>query len=784
MAFITAKKHQQVARFNTTLLASAFALALPAVAAEQQSTTTAQQNDTQVDAVVVTADAVEAKYKADKASSSKLTQPLVNTPQTLVVVKKELFKQQAATTLSDTLRNTPGITMLMGENGNTATGDSIFMRGFDTQGSIFVDGIRDLGTISRDTFNTEQVEIAKGPAGADNGRGSSSGYINLSSKLATTEDFTTGNLTVGSGSHKRATVDLNRQLSDTAAIRVNLLKQDSGVVDRDEVEDNKTGIATSLVLGLGTATRTYLNFFHVDQKNLPDGGLPTVGLQGYYNAAFDADTSATYPNGGPNAGKTLAPVDTSNFYGSTNDFDDVKATMVTAKIEHDLSDKTTIRNTSRFGQSTQDYLLTGVNAITTTTGTGAAAVAIADPANWTISRSRQGKDQQNQILTNQTQLNTSVDVAGLTHDISSGIEFIYESQSNKTLGLPTGTTQVAANLYNPSTADAFVDPVHTGASTDGSTLTSGVYVLDTIHLNEQWQVNASARLEHYKTETDIVTVQGTATPQVVPVGTLIGSAVEGSDNLASYKLGALYKPATNGSVYLSYATSQLPPGGSNFTLSATANNINNPNIDPQKGTNLELGTKWDLLDNKLALTAAVFESTNENEIATDPDGTASQVGERQVRGIELGAVGAITSAWQISAGAAFMDSEITRGNRVAASNPTDGGVIQWTPELTFTLWNTYELPMGLTLGGGVRYVDTVVRSSSTTLNLAKTSVVEVPDYWVVDAMASYPVTPYVDVQLNVYNLLDEEYMAALNNGGSRYFLGTPRSFRLGVNVQF
>ncbi len=123
------------------------------------------------------------------------------------------------------------------------------------------------------------------------------------------------------------------------------------------------------------------------------------------------------------------------------------------------------------------------------------------------------------------------------------------------------------------------------------------------------------------------------------------------------------------------------------------------------------------------------------------------------------------------------------GNQ-AGTNPTDGGVIQWTPEITFTLWNTYELPLGLTLGGGVRYVDTVVRSSSTTLNLAKTAVVEMPDYWVVDAMASYPVTPYVDVQLNVYNLLDEEYIAKLNNGGSRYFAGTPRSFRLGVNVQF
>ena len=782
MAFITAKKHQQVARFNTTLLASAFALALPATAtADQQDA--ASKNDTQLDAVVVTADAVEAKYKAEKASSTKLTQPLVNTPQTLVVVKKELFQQQAATTLSDTLRNTPGITMLMGENGNTATGDSIFMRGFDTQGSIFVDGIRDLGTISRDTFNTEQVEIAKGPAGADNGRGSSSGYINLSSKQATQEEFTTGNLTLGSGSHKRATVDLNRPLSDTAALRVNLLAQDSGVVDRDEVEDNKTGIATSLALGLGTTTRTYLNLFHLQQRNLPDGGIPTVGLEGYYNAAFDADPSTNFPNGGPNAGKTLVPVDSSNFYGSTNDFDDVDATMVTAKIEHDLSDKTTIRNTSRFGQSSQDYLLTGVNAITTTTGTGADAVAIADPANWTIARSRQGKDQQNQILTNQTQLNSSVEVAGLTHDISSGIEFIYESQRNNTLALPTGVTQAAANLYNPSTDDVFVNPVRTGASTDGSTLTSGIYVLDTIHLNEQWQFNASARFEHYKTETDTVTIQGAATPQIIPVGTKLGSSVEASDNLASYKLGALYKPASNGSVYLSYATSQLPPGGSNFTLSETAGNINNPNLDPQKGTNLELGTKWDLLNEKLALTAAVFKSTNENEIATDPDGTAVQVGEREVQGVELGLVGAITSAWQISAGAAYMDSEITRGNR-SGTNLTDGGVIQWTPEVTFTLWNTYELPMGLTLGGGVRYVDTVSRSSSTILNLAKTSVVEVPEYWVVDAMASYPVTPYVDVQLNVYNLLDEEYMSALNNGGSRYYLGTPRSFRLGVNVQF
>jgi len=779
MAFIKAKKHPQLVQLNSSLLASALALALPVTATAQQQ----QTPQPELDAVVVSADEVEADYKAETVSSSKLTQPLVNTPQTIVVVKKELFQQQAATTLSDTLRNTPGITMLMGENGNTATGDSIFMRGFDTQGSIFVDGIRDLGTISRDTFNTDQVEVAKGPAGADNGRGSASGYINLASKMATLEDSSSANLTLGSGSHKRATLDMNQQIGDSSALRINVLAQDSGVAGRDLVEDNRYGFASSLALGLGTSTRTYLNLFHISQDNLPDGGIPTVGLEGFYNAAFDADPSTTYPNGGPNAGKTIAAVDTSNFYGARNDHDDVKATMVTVKVEHDLSENTVLRNTSRFGQSEQDYQLTGVINLISTTGSGANAVAIADPADWFMSRRRQGKDQQNQILTNQTQLNTSFTTAGVKHDLSSGIEFIYESQRNYTLALPTGATDPNANLYAPNPDDAFVDLVRTGASTDGSTMTSGLYVLDTLHLNEQWQLNAGLRLEHFKTTTGLVTVQAAATPQTIPVGTLLGSQLEVSDNLVSVKVGGLYKPAENGSVYLSYATTELPPGGANFALSATTGNVNNVDLTPQKGSNLELGTKWDLLNNKLAFTAAVFESSNKNEVVTDAAGAYSQIGERKIRGLEFGLAGALNAKWQLSAGLSLLDTEIGNGN-LSGRQVNNGGEIQWTPKVSFTLWNTYNFDSGLVLGGGVRYVDTVSRSSNTDLVLAKTSVPEVPDYWVIDAVATYPITPMVDVQLNVYNLLDEEYVQSLNNGGGRYHQGAPRSAKLGVNFAF
>ncbi|RYZ79695.1 MAG: TonB-dependent receptor [Moraxellaceae bacterium] len=164
------------------------------------------------------------------------------------------------------------------------------------------------------------------------------------------------------------------------------------------------------------------------------------------------------------------------------------------------------------------------------------------------------------------------------------------------------------------------------------------------------------------------------------------------------------------------------------------------------------------------------------------------VGEKQVEGVEFGAAGILMRNWQISAGLAFMDTEITRGNRSSANNgaaQTEGGVIQWSPEVTFTLWNSYTFESGLILGGGARFVDTMVSSSLTNEQAQSTrSVLEFGDYWVVDAMASYPVTKNAIVQLNVLNITDEDYIAGLNNGGSRYYPGAPLSARLGVTFNF
>jgi len=141
---------------------------------------------------------------------------------------------------------------------------------------------------------------------------------------------------------------------------------------------------------------------------------------------------------------------------------------------------------------------------------------------------------------------------------------------------------------------------------------------------------------------------------------------------------------------VSYATSQLPPGGADFSLSTSATiNANSPNVDPQKGTNKEIGTKWNVYGDKLSLTAAVFRSTKDNEFVTNTDGSTTAVGERQVEGVEFGMAGILMQNWQISAGLAFMEPEITRGNRATVAAGTDGGAIQWSPEMTFTLWNSY-----------------------------------------------------------------------------------------------
>ena len=797
---IKSRKHVQ-SRFNQHVGAALAVMLLPVAAQAADPAGQSAPASQQMLKEVTIVGTQENDFKADKASSPKYTEALVNTPQTIVVIKKELIEQQGALTLTDALRNTPGVgTFFLGENGNTNTGDAVYMRGFDASSSIYVDGVRDIGSISRDVFNIEQIDVLKGPAGTDSGRGSPTGSINLVSKTPNLENSINSLITVGSGKQKRATADWNRVIDTDSgtAFRLNLLKQDSGNAARDEVKNERWAIAPSVTFGLGKPTRVTASFLHVDQDNVPDGGVPTIGLPGYVGPDNPASVTAANPTPVRTYINSAPKVDPKNFYGLASDYDKVKADMFTVKVDHDFSPNVKLQNVTRWGKTKQDYLLSAfmgssANLVTNNAALGAVP---GNPSTWLLARSnRTIKDQKNTILTNQSTVTAAFNTGAVKHSLVGGFEFTTEKQTNysyvasslgASVAVPTAAnprTIPLANLYNPNPNEstAVFTPVRSGATTDGQIDTQSLYLFDTLKFNDQWQISGGVRADHFNTKYNAITLQAAAAtgqPQLIPVGTPIGSSLSLSDTVYNGKISAMYKPTPDSSVYALYSTSKAPPG-TNFTLSTAASSAQNLSYDPQETTTKEIGTKWDLLKQKLSLTAALYQTTVTNEVEQDVviPTIYYQTGEKRVQGVELGVVGEVMHNWLVSAGYTRMNTSVKSGRVVTASGVNN---LSYTPKQAFTAWTSYTLPFGLKIGGGGRYVGEMLRGTDG----AYGTPARIDSYWVFDAMATYTVNKNLDLQLNAYNLADKTYVAAINKSGYRYTPGQPRSFSLTANVKF
>ena len=199
-----------------------------------------------------------------------------DTPQAVNVIDAKTMKQQATTTLGDALRNVPGITLAIGEGG-TLAGDQFRIRGFDAKDDVYLDGLRDFGAYTRDSFNYQEVQVLKGPSGLMFGRGTTGGAINTISKSPFLRNHYSAALEGGNGDHVRATADLNYAFSDTGAVRLNLMFTDTGVVDRDIVHNTRWGIAPTIALGLGTDTQWSLSYLHQHSAGIPDYGITVAG---------------------------------------------------------------------------------------------------------------------------------------------------------------------------------------------------------------------------------------------------------------------------------------------------------------------------------------------------------------------------------------------------------------------------------------------------------------------------------------------------------------------------
>ncbi len=734
------------------LLASAIGMAITATSAPHLAYAADEPNKSDaiaLDATSITGQAQQenTEYKVDKASSQKYTAPLVDTPRSVTVIPQQVLKDTGAMNMQDALRTVPGITFGAGEGGNPQ-GDRPFIRGFDAQADTYLDGVRDTGSQSREIFAVESIEVSKGPNSAIGGRGAAGGSINLVSKKAHLGNSFDGGFTWGSDQTQRYTLDGNYQFSDTAAGRLNLMSHESNVAGRESVDYDRWGVAPSLAFGLGTDTRVNLDYYHLESNDTPDSGIPYSIPTGL--AAARTKSNPDKPNDGG---------DSSNFYGLTDrDFRKTRTDTATIAIEHDLNDALTVKNTLRHGSSMQDYILTQPDD------------SKGNVNNGTVWRRANTRVSNTETTTNQTDLFGEFFVAGFKNNFSTGIEFTREENERSSYSVNTDTVPGGAantnctpamigapsgynctSLSNPTPSDPWSGTISRNyASIDTDANTRAIYVFDTLELSSQWLLNMGLRYDHFDTKYRSRTASG---------ATVVtnGNPVKGKDTseFVTGQFGVVYKPAENGSIYASYATSATPPGNSLGEgtevnpLGGTPDrngNLLNSDMEPETTKNYEIGTKWDLLNDRLSLTADIFRTEKDNARVQVDTTSYENAGKTRVQGVELSASGKLTEKWQVFAGYAYMDSEQVDGGPLST---TDGNELPNTPKNSASLWTTYQVTPRLTIGGGAFYVDDVFGS------VANTTMVD--SYVRYDAMAAYKLSKNIDLQLNVQNLTDETY---------------------------
>jgi catecholate siderophore receptor len=702
-------------------------------------------------------------YKADRLKSPKATAPVVDTPQTVQVIPEDIIKERGASNLTEVLRNTPGISFNAGENGFATSTNNFQLRGFDAAGSIFVDGARDSGSYKRDTFNIERVEVFKGAA-SDNGRGGPGGYINTVTKTPRLEEFISGEAGLsfdeyGTDPLFRTTLDVNQRVGETAAVRFNALFEDGGVMGRDFARNGAWGIAPSVAIGLGTDFRAILAYEHVERDDRPDWGVPGATIPG--TLRYDPITA-----GAPRDG----------YYGLITDFDRVVSDALLARLEYDVLPNVTISNQTRFSHvdRTARYTIPG---------------GFAPPSS--VNTEDQAYDRTNMSVSNLSNVAAEFDTGRFWHTLSAGLEFTHENSRAGRFG--TVLTPGDTDLFNPDPTRRPSAPLVATQTSDITVTTAAAYLYDTVRLSEQWLVSAGLRAEYY--DVDLVDSTG-------------GGSFSGDEFTLGGKFGVVYKPRPEGSIYASYGLSHLPPGSylSNSDISRTGNNAFPgfvPGADPIYSHNYEVGVKWELLGGRLLASAAAFRTEKNNvpwvgrdvgEVVDSLKGYGKQI----VQGVELSLAGEVTEQWSVFGGVALIDSErrhsayldqIRRNANPAdygAFTSTNGDKLAFTPDVTANLWTTYRINEKLTLGGGIQYVgSSFLGRPDDAIRVIPNGVFgKLPDYVLLNLMASYQVTDNIRLQFNVDNLLDETYAVSTNWNGSRASLGAPRTFRFSTGFRF
>lgn len=701
-------------------------------------------------------------YGADRSTSLKYSQRLVDTPKTLTLITEDLLRDRNADSLQDGLRAVSGITLAAGEGG-TPTGDQMFIRGFSARNDIMINGVRDIAGYTRDIFNVETIEVAKGPGSAVYGRGATGGNINLQTKTARLEDFADLSVRGGSESDYRATLDLNRGIGESSALRLNLLTDDGEVAGRNEVFNSKDAVALSFASGIDTRSRFAVNVDYQSQDNLPDYGLPWVPNYGSRQDRVISSELAAYEGAAP-------PADFSGFYGNVNrDYEDIVAQSLTASYERDLTDSTMLRAQLRTGSVERESVVTAPRFEFETVdgidyyGPDAEvdSVRIYGPdVRFSDEKTRDTKDSLNVM---QLDMIGHYEAGRIAHDVVTGIELAHEEfeRWNFVALVDDNLAEATNSLASPNPHLPFTGLYgRDGTSQLAQGDTAAIYAFDTMSFTERWQLTLGLRWDRFESE-----YQYSYDDPAL--------SIDARNEALTWSLGVVYKPTDNGTVYFGSGTS-FSPSAEDLTAS-TRDNSNE--LDPEESVSYELGTKWEFANGRLLTSAALFRTEKLHARTDDPfeDGRIDTLnGEQRVDGIELGAMGQVTDRFSVSAGYTRQDSEVVSAQGDDAA--LVGYELARTPKDSYSLWGRYDFNSQWAAAFGAQYSGERYNSSDP----AGRELAE--GYTVYDLMVTYQASDRLGLRFNGTNLGDERY--ANQVGGGHFAPGEGRAYTLSANLSF
>lgn len=673
---------------------------------------------------------VQGKFLSiDKVNSVKTPTPILNVPQSLSIVTEQQIEEQAFRNFGDVLRYTPGLSISQGEGHR----DAIIIRGIQTTADFFIDGIRDDVQYYRPLYNAEQIEILRGSNALLFGRGGGGGIINrVQKKPLIGEQFTRVNGGIDTLDGYSGAFDTNFSTSSASAVRLNAYYH-SHENHRDFFDGDSFAINPTFKAQLSDATTLNLSYEYVDDDRVVDRGVPSVNR-----------------NSGPN--EPLQGFEDTFFGSAQANKTTLEAHLVRARIEHEFSQQLRANVTANFADYDKFYQNLYASDTLLVSGGTFPGVELDGYLDTT--------ERENLIV--QANLVGEFAIGPLQHTVLFGFEYGHQETANArndNVFALNGDDQLFIAFTDPLMIPdfAFSNPVRDRESEVDFT---SVYLQDQIDLNGQFKVLVGLRYDSFDIDVlDIIEENDNDTT---------GGRFSRKDTETTPRLGLIWKPQENVSVYASYSETFLPRSGDQFlTL-----NLDSQSTRPQFFENREVGLKWDLRPD-LSLTLAAFELDRESYTSVDPQDPSqvTVIEGSETTGFEIQLTGNLTEFWAITAGYSSLDGEV----QVADGSGNNGNATRQTPDNMFSVWNNFQLSERLRLGIGATYQDSFF--------VREDNAVEVPDYTRLDAALFWDVSESLRLQLNVENLLDEEYFpdAHSNNNIST---GRPLNARLSATYQF